>query len=200
MSGIVGGINLRSSGLVNNSSASDGQVFTGTGAGLPAGFEAAAGGGKVLQIVSASKTDTWSTASTTFADIPDMTVTTGTLGSTSNKILVTVLANCGNNIGGQIYLKLFRGATAIAIGDTEGIRSRVSATVYSSNDSAVHPVAIQLLDSGSFADTSAVTYKLQMAAHYAGSITHYINRSQDDTNAAHRGRTASTITAMEIGA
>ena len=30
MSGIVGGINLRSSGLVNNSSASDGQGFTGT--------------------------------------------------------------------------------------------------------------------------------------------------------------------------
>ena len=50
MSGIVGGINLRSSGLVNNSSATDGQVFTGTGAGLPAGFEAAAGGGKVLQV------------------------------------------------------------------------------------------------------------------------------------------------------
>ena len=42
MSGIVGGINLRSSGLVNNSSAADGQVITGTGAGLPAGFEAVA--------------------------------------------------------------------------------------------------------------------------------------------------------------
>ena len=51
MSGIVGGINLRSSGLVNISSATDGQVFTGTGAGLPVGFEAAAGGGKVQQIV-----------------------------------------------------------------------------------------------------------------------------------------------------
>ena len=51
MSGIVGGMNLRSSGLVNNSSASDGQIFTGTGAGLPAGFEAAAGGGgKILQV------------------------------------------------------------------------------------------------------------------------------------------------------
>jgi len=45
MSGIVGGINLRSSGLINIGSASDGQVFTGTGAGLPVGFEAAAGGG-----------------------------------------------------------------------------------------------------------------------------------------------------------
>jgi len=44
MSGIVGGINLRSSGLVNNSSAADGSVITGTGVGLPAGFEAAAGG------------------------------------------------------------------------------------------------------------------------------------------------------------
>ena len=51
MSGIVGGINLRSSGLVNISSATDGQVFTGTGAGLPVGFEAAAGGGKVQQMV-----------------------------------------------------------------------------------------------------------------------------------------------------
>ena len=45
MSGIVGGINLRSSGLVNSSSATDGQVLTGTGVGLPAGFEAAGGGG-----------------------------------------------------------------------------------------------------------------------------------------------------------
>ena len=43
MSGIVGGINLRSSGLVNISSATDGQVFTGTGAGLPVGFEDAGG-------------------------------------------------------------------------------------------------------------------------------------------------------------
>jgi len=45
MSGIVGGINLRSSGLVNLGSASDGAVFTGTGAGLPVGFEAVAAGG-----------------------------------------------------------------------------------------------------------------------------------------------------------
>ena len=48
MSGIVGGINLRSSGLVNISSASDGQVFTGTGTGLPVGFEAIATAGITL--------------------------------------------------------------------------------------------------------------------------------------------------------
>ena len=43
MSGIVGSLNTRGSGLINIGSATDGQVFTGTGAGLPAGFEAAAG-------------------------------------------------------------------------------------------------------------------------------------------------------------
>ena len=51
MSGIVGSLNTRGSGLINIGSATDGQVFTGTGAGLPVGFEAAAGGGKVLQTI-----------------------------------------------------------------------------------------------------------------------------------------------------
>ena len=61
MSGIVGGINLRSSGLVNNSSAADGALLTGTGTGLPAGFfEAAAGGGlwEYISTVTASTSAT----------------------------------------------------------------------------------------------------------------------------------------------
>jgi hypothetical protein len=56
MSGIVGGINLRSSGLVNLGSASDGAIFTGTGAGLPVGFEAAAGGGGLWQFSTSGTT------------------------------------------------------------------------------------------------------------------------------------------------
>jgi hypothetical protein len=50
MSGIVGSLNTRGSGLINIGSATDGQVFTGTGAGLPAGFEAAAGGAVYTEI------------------------------------------------------------------------------------------------------------------------------------------------------
>lgn len=49
MSGIVGGFNLRSSGLVNLSSATDGEVITGTGLGLPVGFEEAAGEATYVQ-------------------------------------------------------------------------------------------------------------------------------------------------------
>ena len=60
MSGIVGGINLRSSGLVNNSSAADGAVMTGSGLGSPAGFESPAGGGDYVLLYTHSVSDsTW---------------------------------------------------------------------------------------------------------------------------------------------
>ena len=55
MSGIVGSrFNIRGSGLIG-SLGTDGQVFTSAGAGKSAVFEAAAGGGKVLQCVGNSK-------------------------------------------------------------------------------------------------------------------------------------------------
>ena len=53
MSGIVGSrLNIRGSGLVG-SLGTDGQVFTSSGAGTSATYEAAAGGGKVVQMVTA---------------------------------------------------------------------------------------------------------------------------------------------------
>ena len=88
MSGIVGSLNTSGSGLINLGSATDGQLFTGTGAGLPVGFEAAAGGGKVLAVVQSTKTDTATTTSTT-ATTTGLTVTTGTLATTSSKVLDT---------------------------------------------------------------------------------------------------------------
>ncbi len=65
MSGIVGGLNIRGSGLIL-SSATDGQVLTATGAGMSAGFEAA-GGGAILQSISKQYGDraTDSTVTTT---------------------------------------------------------------------------------------------------------------------------------------
>ena len=157
------------------------------------------GGGKVLQVVSATKTDTFSHSTTTFTTVTDMTVTTGTLGSTSSKILVTVLANGTNPDGAQTYFQLIRGTTAIAVADADGSRTQASANLYGANTDTSHPIVIQFLDSGSFADTSAVTYSLQMRGHES-TDTAYINRSFGDANNANRCRTVSTITAMEIGA
>jgi len=89
MSGIVGGINLRSSGLVNISSASDGQIYTGTGAGLPVGFEAAAGGGKLLAMFHNTSALGSTTVGTTVGTWYDTAITlTFTPTSTASKFLV----------------------------------------------------------------------------------------------------------------
>mgnify|MGYP001303628442 CR=1 FL=1 len=67
MSGIVGSyFNTRGSGVVAKLG-TDGQVFTSTGAGLSQGFEAAAGGGKILQVLQTAKDDSFSTSSATLS-------------------------------------------------------------------------------------------------------------------------------------
>ena len=67
MSGIIGSrLNHRGSGLVG-SLGTDGQVFTSSGAGVGATYEAAAGGGKVLQVVQrTTATATTVTSHTTY--------------------------------------------------------------------------------------------------------------------------------------
>ena len=89
MSGIVGSrLNIRGSGLVG-SLGTDGQIFTSSGAGSSAVYEAAAGGGgKVLQVVTASYAGQVGTTSTDWAD-------TGIAASITpahadNKVLVMV--------------------------------------------------------------------------------------------------------------
>ena len=67
MSGIVGSrLNHRGSGLVG-SLGTDGQVFTSSGAGVGATYEAAAGGGKILQVQSATFTSTTANGANGFA-------------------------------------------------------------------------------------------------------------------------------------
>ena len=74
MSGIIGSINTRGSGLVNTGSASDGQILTGTGVGLPTGFEALPAGvtdNKFLACLTSDQNNVtgdgtaWQTSSTT---------------------------------------------------------------------------------------------------------------------------------------
>ena len=82
MSGIVASyLNHRGSGLIANFG-TDGQVFTSTGVGLSQGFEAAAGGGKVLQCVGNN-----------FQGHQDVTSTTATASTVSIAITPTSASN-----------------------------------------------------------------------------------------------------------
>ena len=151
---------------------------------------------RILQVVSTSKTDTFSSSTTgAFTDITGMTVSI-TPSATTSKIFVTASIVASGVTAGTAsrYIRLVRDSTAIGIGDTAG--SRISATMTSlTSADTPNSMVINFLDSP--ATTSATTYKLQF---YADASTFYLNRGPSDPDGANGGRFASSITVMEISA
>ena len=150
--------------------------------------------GSVLQVVSTTKTDTFSTTSTSFLDITGFTLNI-TPSSTSSKIMVFVDLQGGGS-GGNAFHSLVRGSTNLAIGDSAGTRVRSSAVYpYQLLGNANVGVNISFLDSPSA--TVSTTYKVQMRVESAA--TGYVNRSHSDADGGNlAARTASTITLMEV--
>ena len=178
---------------------SDGEVLTSTGAGSPPAFEAAAGGGKVLQVVSTAKTDTYSSTSPdTFENITGFTVAI-TPAATSSKVLVFVSVGYSGSTGNNTFFRLVRGTTAIGVGDAIGARERAWFKLPRSQaDQAMTEVAhFTFLDSPS--STSEETYALQIGGT-GDSAQMYINRTHYDASNNETVTGCSTITAMEIGA
>jgi hypothetical protein len=88
-----------------------------------------------------------------------------------------------------------RDSTAICIADTNSSNVRSSFTNYYTADDAGLPAGGQNhLDSP--ATTSSITYKIQVTTAGAGTV--YINRGTTSDTSSSRGRTASSITVMEI--
>ena len=152
--------------------------------------------GSIIQIKSATKTDTQSSSSQTFADVTDMSVSI-TPSSTSSKILAFGYCNVSyDNNTAKSAIQLVRGTTNILIGDAAGSRTRVTGFAYVPQDNlAPVPLTFNFLDSPS--TTSATTYKIQFA-RLDGAGTVYVNRSDLDQDTGIMGRSASTITIMEI--
>ena len=148
----------------------------------------------VVQVLSTTKTDTFTMSSVTFADVTGLSVTITPTRATS-KIFVTATIMVGNNTGAFPYFRLLRGSTAIGNGDTAGTRTSVIGSVYNGLSASTQSLAISFFDSP--ATTSATTYKIQIASATAATAM-YVNRSDSDTDSADRGRGSSTITVMEV--
>ena len=157
--------------------------------------------GSVLQVVSTTKTDTTSFASVTtdtYVDISGMSVTIIPTAA-SSKILVMYTANVSNSTAATVHVRLLRNSTSIGqgvadvgrLGDSTILRNNATPYAYE-----IGSLSNSFLDSPN--TTSATTYKLAgtLGASYNG--TFYLNRSQSDADANYAGRTASTITVMEI--
>jgi hypothetical protein len=153
-------------------------------------------GGKIAQILSTTKTDTFSTTSfPAFVDCTGLTVTI-TPAATSSKIYV-MLSISGGGMEGFRY-QLVRGSTAIAIG-TGSIGSRTAASGAGSNRNydELENACSNFLDSPS--TTSATTYKVQVSTGNS-STDSKINATRNDPDSSYGIRTASTITVMEVSA
>ena len=145
--------------------------------------------GSVLQVVSTTKTDTFSTASATFVDITGLSATI-TPSNSSNKVLVTVTFSMGqSDTSGLTIYNLVRNSTNISQPATTPTFNGTSGAYLSVADN-IMPVSFSFLDSP--ATTSATTYKVQARVN---SGTLYINRRSSADSAF-----TATITAMEIAA
>lgn len=150
--------------------------------------------GSVLQVVSTTKTDTFSTTSTTPTALTGATVSI-TPKFASSKILVTftTVASASALCTGSFQLK--RDSTNIGGGASAGNRLSAISSVTIASQNYRHSVASNFLDSP--ATTSSITYSIDV---FTSSGTFWIGRNNTDTdsNSADFVRTPSTITLMEI--
>jgi hypothetical protein len=151
---------------------------------FPSAGAAAAGGGKVLQVIMGTTSTNVSNSTITLANT--LLTATITPSSTGSKILVLVSQNgvlkTDGNLANAVLLKLFRAATEIAkFGSYVGYTNTALYNTVSS-------VSTGYLDSPS--TTSATTYKTQFANEVSATAA-----VQVQANSA-----LSTIILMEIGA
>lgn len=150
--------------------------------------------GTIVQVVSTTKTDTFTTSSTSMVDVTSLSATI-TPSSTSSKIYVSLsigsIDNGGTSQSSRIIV--LRDAVEIGIGDAADSRDRVGVYLINPSANRTKSASWQFLDSPN--SISALTYKVQAATN---ADTLYINRSQSDPNAATAGRSVSTITLMEV--
>jgi hypothetical protein len=163
--------------------------LTGKTVTLPSGV-----GGKVLQVVSTTKTDVFGLlGTTTFTDITGLSVSI-TPSSASNKILVLVNVASGQSATSVNAFRLVRGATAIGGGTASGSRQSAFATGQGVDTNGQFSSSFNHLDSPS--TTSSTTYKIQMICNDTAGVNQ--TRLDTDVSASYGSRTSSTITVMEI--
>jgi len=176
-------------GIVNSTGAKSGII--GTTVGTPAG------GGKVLQVFSTTKTSVFSmvgmgTGAGDWEDITGLSVAI-TPSAEANKILISGVVYIGNTTAGDVMTRIVRDSTPIGIADAVNSRGRGTTAGSPRQVYELQSHPFNFLDSPS--TTSATTYKMQIWSPYAA----YVNRSSDYADNTQSELTVSTITVMEIG-
>ena len=154
-----------------------------------------AGGGKILQVKQALKTDAFSTTSTSYTDITGLSVNI-TPSSSSNKVLVDFIVACGNNTATHNRFELVRQVGGSDTAINPATMDSATAMFFVSESASNYmraQVIYRFLDSPN--TTSQVNYRLRTRI-YSSSFTQYVNRAHYTTDTTG----SSTITVMEVAA
>ena len=147
-------------------------------------------------VVQTVKTDTFTTSSTSFTDITGFSATITPTSATS-KVLVLAYLAISNTSDLATAIRLDRdGTDTIFIGDA-GAANQIRSTAGGRN-TTLQENSITVVYVDSPATTSAVTYKVRLAAPGGG--TAVMNRGGTDDNNANWSRTASSLTVIEVAA
>tara|TARA_R110000868_G_scaffold282909_5_gene543225 strand:- start:99 stop:1061 length:963 start_codon:yes stop_codon:yes gene_type:complete len=171
--------------------------YTDPGGGASSWIGAVSRSGGILQVVSATKTDTFTTSSTSFTDVTGYSATI-TPSSTSSKILVIAnysISNSSNTTTSAAISRMMRDSTPIFVGDSAGLR--IGASGFHGNDAnyrMLDHVTNTYLDSPS--TTSSTTYKIQLRVGTGGVAG--FNRTGEDYDGNGVARLAAGITLMEV--
>jgi len=156
--------------------------------------------GAVLQVVSTTKTDTFSTTTTgSWIDVTGLSVSITPTSSSSKIMIFARITGAGQAAVTRLQIRLVRDSTAISVGDASGSRLQVSGgeLYYGGENDTLSNSTAFFLDSP--ATTSSTTYKLQIRNGNVGG-TIVVNRTQNNNNAVETPVSTSSITVMEIAA
>ena len=153
--------------------------------------------GNIIQVVTSTKNDTFTTTSSSFVDLTGMSRTI-TPSVASSKILILTTLHVGANDSGYPAFALLRGSTILADGDY-GTGSRTACTFghYLPSQTTTNMVAHHFLDTPSYSVGDTLTYKVQvLSAYNSKQVT--INRIDNTVDASYSLAGTSNLTVMEV--
>ena len=153
--------------------------------------------GSILQVVSTTKTDTFTTTSQSYTPVTGLSASI-TPSSTSSKIMIFVTMGIGFSSGANsVNWRISGGNATSYIGDAGSGQAQVITAEQNYDDGSLVTYAGNYLDSPS--TTSSTTYQVEI--HQTGTgVSCFVNRSRTDGAGLNYGRGASTITVMEVAA
>ena len=165
---------------------------------------AAAGGGKILQVVQESKKSTSSetvgqgTNDNSSGLTGDLISKAITPSNASNLILIRASLMVGISDDKQVFAQLFKAGSVLdAARGNSSVRQQVSAATYVTSSGRTSQITHEYLDTAG--GTSAITYSYRFSHDSSTNKTIYLNR--DHTNSANvfyvRGYSSLTLTEIE---